>query len=200
MNENEIKKYQLIGLVGGFILHLVISSTFPTINVYMIKHISTDFFKITVLIESIVSFVIYYIMNKRDSMNNLIILEKIRTHFVKVLIFSNIIYVTANIAGISVPEIRFLILSSFDCIAMCLWDIIMSDLWNNILEKSEITDYNNRQRKYNTGARILGAGFAVLTDFNIVICLVLQSIAFLVLSISDYIVYKGLFNKAYNKE
>lgn len=200
MNENEIKKYQLIGLVGGFVLNLVISSTFPTINVYMIQNISTDFYKATFLIENITSFIIYYIMNKRDTMNKLIILEKIRTHFVKVLIYSNIIYAIANIAGASTPEIRFLILATFDCIAMCLWNVIMSDLWNNVLEKSEITDYNNRGDKYNTGARILGAGFAVLTDFNIVICLVLQSIAFLILSISDYIVYKGLFSKAYNKE
>lgn len=198
-DHKEMSYYQNLNLIASFIMAFVMASTSPFVHVYMIQHISVDFYKIVNFLNEISIMAILFWLDRKDENNNPKIIRKLRFYFIPIVIGGCILYITANISGLIDVRIRFIILSTLDGIFGYLWKICMEDLWNNLIHNTDLTAWANKISKWDRIGAAIGATIVLFANIGIEIALTIQCLAYCYLGYTDYISYKNLKNQAYSE-
>ena len=198
-DHKDLSYYQNLNLLASFIMSFVMATTFPFIHVYMIQHISVDFFKIVTFLNEISIMIILFWLDKKDENNNPKIIRKLRFYFIPVVVGGCIFFIFANISGMIDVRIRFIVIATLDGIFGYLWKICMQDLWNNLIHKTNLTVWTNKISKWNKIGAVAGASIILFINIGIEIALTLQCVAYCYLGYTDYLTYKNLKKQAYSE-
>lgn len=167
---------------SNFVMDIIMCMTWPGIQVYMIQHISDQFFKEIVLMESIMGIFMYW------ALTNTNILERARERFWLVvglgsgaMLFTNI-FVFIYLGSV---EYRFIFMTISQAIFSCLWMNTMKDSYNNIFQKSKLTKRLNGNVMWNKLGKLIGGGIAVLITIPIDISICMQCIAYVIMAVIE---------------
>lgn len=72
----KIEKTKLWNLRTSLIMGIGMALTVPVIHVYMIQHISAEFYKTVVFLEEILALISFILLDKKNKSGNSIVLNK----------------------------------------------------------------------------------------------------------------------------
>ena len=196
----DLKYYQHLNLKLNTIIGAVFAATAPLIHVYMIQHINTDFFKIINFLDEALVFGIIYMLDKKDENGNPKILRKLRLYFIPIIVTGMVAFIFANLLGLLDVRIRFLMLSTINGVVSYLWKTCMNDLWNNLINGTDLTAWINSCNKYDRIGAAVGATLILFMDLGIELALAMQCAVYIYMGYVDYKIYTGLRSQAYNKK
>lgn len=199
MNKEELSYYQRINLRANLIMGLVMAYTGPLTHVYMIQHISTGFFKVVAFLNELLVLLIFFYLDKRDENGNPKILKKLRLYFAPIVVGGCIALIVANTMGLIDVRIRFIVLATIDGMFSYLWKVCMQDLWNNLINGTDLTAWTNKIDKYDRLGAIIGATAVLFMNPDIEVALGIQCIAYLYMGYCDYKIWKHTKGAAYKQ-
>ena len=182
-NKEKLLKFYL---VSYFTVSLFQSFTSSVIHIYMIKHISEEFFKIYRSLDMLMPIIILLYFKKE------IKIIKLRRHFTPIIGLTTLAFTIANIGGMFSPEFRFIVICLLEGFGTCLWIMVMNDLFNNTFKNTELTVWDNKNKLFNMTGMFLGALIVVFMNVDINTCLIIQCIAYAYTGVVDYITFKTL--------
>lgn len=173
--------YFIVAAIQGFCGSVV--------QIYMIKHISEQFFKVYRSLDMLIPIVIllYFKSNVK--------IVKLRRYFAHIIGFSTIAFTIANIGGMWSPEFRFMTICLIEGFGSFLWIMVMDDLFNQIFQKTDLTVWNNKNQLYRMSGVFIGALIVISVDIDVNTCLILQCIAYVYLGVMDWTLFSKFKNE-----
>ena len=91
-------------------------------------------------------------------------------------------------------------LSTINGVVSYLWKTCMNDLWNNLINGTDLTAWINSCNKYDRIGAAVGATLILFMDLGIELALAMQCAVYIYMGYVDYKIYTGLRSQAYNKK
>ena len=186
-----LEKFKKLQLLVVFINSLVFVYSGSLVRLFIIREIDDDFYKFIVWLEQILLILVFLFVDRKS------ILDKLRDNFNKVVLLSISIFVAGNLAGLFCIEVRVVITTISDCVTEYLWFITIDDMWNNILSKSDITLWNNRQQKFRAIGAIIGSSLLLVYSCSFDQCLIIQAVIYSFCGLTDLYIFNKLKGVAY---
>jgi len=189
---NNIEKAKQINLTSGFIISLFLTVTNPTIHVYMIQSISTEFYKVIEFLNNFLGLSIFFLIDKKDENGFPVFLYSLRKYFVLIIIIGTSLFVLSNFLGLYDTRIRFVMLAIIEGTSSLIWGTIIGDLFNQVIHNTDLSLYFNKAGKYDKVGSIIGAFLMLIVDLNIEIVLGIQCLIYIYMAYCDIRIYNLL--------
>lgn len=189
--QEKIELAKLWNLKANAVIGVGMALTVPVIHVYMIQHISADFYKIVIFLEQILALLSFILLDKKNEKNEPINLIRIRRYFVPIVIVDIFLFFCSN-AFYWYPEIRFILITILDGTSSIIWVLVMQDVFNQVLSGTDLTVFTNKLQKTERIGSVVGVTVLVFVDLSLEMALLLQITAYSYMAIYDIKIYKML--------
>ena len=183
---NNKEKLLQFYLVSYFVVSAFQGFTGSVIHIYMIKHISEEFFKVYRALAMLMPIITLLYFKQKVKV------VKLRRYFTKIIGCTTIAFTIANIGGMFSPEFRFITICILEGFGACLWVMIMNDLFNNTFKNTDLTIWNNKNKLFNMVGVFIGTLIVICVNVDVNTCLIMQCFAYVYLGIVDYITFTTL--------
>lgn len=180
MNTN-IKIGMRIYLINTVISFCIFGYTMPIIQLYMMKNVTDDIFKISQLLGVVISFFVAKWMASGPNR-----LKFLRRYFNLFVIIDCVSLAVFNALSMIIDvNVRFIGITIFGIFGVDMICGLLNDLLNHIYSKDDLTIIQKKIEMCQQGGRILGLVLSVVCSMDIEIALFVQTIVVFITSIVD---------------
>ena len=183
-----------------FIAGVVFAFTSPVIHIYCIQQVSEDFFKVICFLDEMLSLIIMFGLDKRDKDGNPTLIIKMRMYFYSIIVIGSLMFIIANLSGLFDVRFRFILLATTSGVSNYLWMTMMRDLWNNLMDGTTLTAFDNRSDKYDRLGAFIGAITIIFCHINIEFAIGAQCLCWCLYGFIDWYIYKNCRKEAFNED
>lgn len=189
--EEKIEKAKVWNLRSNVVMGIGMSLTWPVIQVWMIQHISGDFYKIVVFIQELLALLFFVLLDKKDEKGLPINLIKARRYFIPFVVIDILLLLFSNFMYF-IPEVRFILVTIANGSSSVIWVLVMQDIFNQVISGTNLTVFTNKLEKVHKFGSIAGITILLFLDLSLEAALVIQSFAFVYMAYYDVKIYKLL--------